>query len=131
MAPRTKKAEQPKGLSLVEKVAKFFELDKVEKAAKAEKEPLGTEFKTLWPDKGKQEVGDYIVVRGVQDRSKLNEDKLIQRLKELGFKNCIKKKEIVDSEEVERMIFDGKLPSSLLESCMDVQYVQTVSVKKA
>lgn len=128
--PRAKKTEKAPILTTEEKAAMYFELDSAEKKAKKAKEPIGASLKKEFDQKGTYEVGEYAIVRGIQERTKMDEDKLIAKLKELGFEQAIKTKEVVDEDLVEELIFQEKIPADLLESCVDVTYVHTLSIKK-
>lgn len=130
MAPRKKATEQPQVMTLEQKAAKYYELDKQEKDAKKAKTPIGDEFKSLYPTKGQYEAGEFMIVRGTQERTNMNEERLIQKLKDLGFNEAIATKEVPNQEVIESLIYEGKLPAEVLQSCVDVQYVQTVQVKK-
>lgn len=131
MTPRKKKEDAPKVMTLEEKAAKYFELDQQEKTAKKAKTPIGDEFKTIFPGKGTFEAGAFNIVRGTQERTSMNEEKLIQKLKDLGLEQAITTKEIPNQEVIESLLYDGTITADLLQSCVDVNFVQTVSVKKA
>ena len=79
-------------------------------------------------------AGEYIAVLSIQDRSSMNEERLIQWLKKNGFsKGIIKKKEYVDGKALENAIYKGEIPEdkvSEMESCKDPNDVKVLNVKK-
>lgn len=79
-------------------------------------------------------TGSYQATLSSQDRSTINEDRLIEWLKthKLG-KGIIKKKEYVDSDALENAIYNGVIPQDLvadMNSCKDIRIISVLTVKK-
>lgn len=64
------------------------------------------------------------------ETDKYNEVLLLQYLKEGGFSNCIKTKEYVDMNELEKHIYAGVLDEQVLKKFKDVEYKQALYYKR-
>lgn len=77
---------------------------------------------------------DYIATLSIQDRSTMNEEKLIEWLKKNKFeKGIVKKKEYVDSEALEKAIYNEVIPADKvgdMDVCKEPKDVQVLTVKK-
>ncbi len=72
----------------------------------------------------------YNVTCKAIETPKLNEDLLIQKLKEMGFTSCIKTKEYVDMDELEAAVYAGKVDGKLLKDCKSVSVSYRLNVYK-
>lgn len=87
---------------------------------------------------GLQELGvaEFITDTGltakmnVQKRESFNDEKLIQRLKELGATGAIKTVEVVDYDRLEDAIYNDELDATKLSDCKEVKEVVTLKVTK-
>ncbi len=115
-------------------IREYYQLDQTEKTAKKEKKPLNTEIKRIMKQ---EEIKDILVdkkIKAVYIEKQLqttDEVKLIQRLKDLGADNCIKKIEVVNEEALEDALYTGKISHAMLEDCFGVKIIPTLTVKKA
>lgn len=66
----------------------------------------------------------------VQNRESFNEDKLIEKLKELDGTSAIKTKEYVDMDELEDLIYNGQIDASELTPCKVSKEVITLKVSE-
>lgn len=110
----------------------YMEAKEEEKAAKEHAKRLNDLVKSRLKAMGT----DVIEVDGIQakiieqDRSKMDEKKLVWRLKELGLNEAIKVVEQPDDNAIEGLIYNGKLSPNELESCMEKKIIQTLRVKR-
>lgn len=78
--------------------------------------------------------GGFQVTLAMQDRSTMNEDRLIQWLKDNKFnKGIVKKKEYVDTDALEKAIYNGDIPVDKvaeMDMCKDEKLVSVLTVKK-
>lgn len=59
-----------------------------------------------------------------------NEDKLLAKIKSLGFVDCVKTVEVVDMEKLESLIYDNELDPSELASCKETKVTPTLKLTK-
>lgn len=78
----------------------------------------------------KVETNDYVLSYIIQNRVTINEPKLIDRLKLLGFSRAIVLVEKVDSDVVESLIYNGELAPADVEDCNEYKEVETLKVTK-
>lgn len=76
------------------------------------------------------EGDEYNVKCTAIQSSKLNEDKLLTKLKEIGFTECIKTKEYVDTEMLESAVYAGKLDAKILADCKETSTTYRLNVYK-
>lgn len=67
----------------------------------------------------------------ISEKESFVEDALIEKIKALGVKGIIKKKEYVDMEALENAIYNGKLNAAELASCQEKKQVVTLRVSRA
>ena len=91
-----------------------------------------TRIKSLMIESGETKaIGDeYNVVCKAIETSKLNEEVLINKLKEIGFTDCIKTKEYVDIEMLEAAVYAGKIDASVLADCKETNVTYRLNVYK-
>lgn len=65
----------------------------------------------------------------IQKRQDFNDEKLLQKIKELGFNNIVKTKEYVDMDGLENLIYNGELDGSAIADCRIIKEVETLRVK--
>ena len=76
------------------------------------------------------EVGDLVATINHQDRSSLNPDKLLEKMKKLGHTKVIKTVEKVDETAVEDLIYKGELKPEDIADCLESKIVKVFTVKK-
>ena len=64
----------------------------------------------------------------VQNRQTLNEDKLLELIKNIDRQDLIKTKEFVDMDLLEKAIYNGEIDAGDLDSCMTSKEVVTLKV---
>lgn len=118
---------------ILQKVGKYTELDASIKKLETEKKPLNADIKDFMRGNGLKEiqVGNAKVVFGKQERVSMNEDKLMERVRELGLTSVIKTVEVVDHDALQEMIYAGALSAAQIEDCIERKEVETLSVKGA
>lgn len=105
--------------------AQIKELDETDKA-------LNKQIKTTMSDNDLTDFteGDINVKLTTQRRSNTNSEMLVEKLKSLGYTNCIKTIEVPNENEIENLIYNGKLPADLLTSCTTTTEVRVLKIKK-
>lgn len=124
-------------------VENYFELKDEQKDLESRLKPLRAQIEEYMSsvDSDVANIGDYNVSYKASERCTLNEEKLLQRIKELADKeedpdakqtllSCIKLVEKVDQEFIEELIYDDVLDSKLLEDCTEVKEYWTLIVSK-
>lgn len=113
------------------KVKMYAELDTQEKAIKKQKDPLNKSIKEEMKSKGlsKFEHENIVVDYSVQERTSMNEDRLVMKLKSLGFDEAIKTVEVPDQAVIESLIYEGKLSPIELDDCIEKKRVEVLKVK--
>lgn len=82
-------------------------------------------------DLDKFETSEGLIAKiSTQKRESFNEEKLIQRLKELKITTPIKTVEIIDYEELENVIYNNELDATKISDCKQVKEVTTLRVSK-
>lgn len=114
-------------------VQEYFVFDQQEKAAKDAKKPLNAIIKDEMKSRDVKtvNVGDIKVTYAIQDRSDIDKDKLVAKLKELGLTDAIKTVEVPDDAIIERMIYNEQLDPAIVQSCVIPKFVETLTVKGA
>lgn len=83
----------------------------------------------LEEEKGKAYKVNYYV----QKRESINEDKALEILKKAGIVRCVKTVEVLDSDELEKMLYNGEVPADVisdLNTCRTVKQVPALKVSK-
>jgi hypothetical protein len=119
------------------KIERYYELDQEEKSAKKQKEPLNTDIKSFMKKtkSGELTVGEVQASFQIQERTSMNEEALVKKLKSLirkdkSLKDLVVKKEVPNMKMVEDLIYNGSLDAQMLESCVEKKHVEVLSVKK-
>lgn len=119
-------------MNLNETIKDYFKLDQQEKQAKAKKEPLNKMIKAEFKAQGI----NYIIHEGIkadvkqQTKSTVNEDKLLQKLKDLGLTECIKVVEVPDLDKIEEMLYHEQLDPQIIADCTTTQIIDVLTVKE-
>lgn len=77
------------------------------------------------------DTGKVVATYGVQERTSMNRDKLLKRLKDLGLQEAIKTVEVPNETVVEDLIYKGHLDASKIQDCIEVKEVEVLRIKKA
>lgn len=75
-------------------------------------------------------VGDLSAVFQVQERTSMNSEKLLQRLRDLGLTQAIKTIEAPDENVLEDLIYRGELDAGLISDCNESSLVEVLKVTK-
>ena len=78
----------------------------------------------------KAEGSEYHVTCKLIESSKLNEEVLLNKLKEIGFIDCIKTKEYVDIDMLESAVYQGKVDAKILSDCKEVSTTYRLNIYK-
>lgn len=85
----------------------------------------------------KEELPEMVTSDGIKatcsisEKESFVEDALIEKIKSLGVKGIVKKKEYVDMEALENAIYNGTLNAAELASCQEKKQVVTLRVSRA
>lgn len=133
--PRKKLVEE-NTMSLDELVVNYCqhkeESDKVGKLAKEE----NTKIKDIMSKQKLSEYtsGDYTVKYSEVESNKMNEDKLLEVLKKHGITSVIKTTEYVDSDLLEKALYNNEVPKEVqleIAGCNEIKVTQKLTYKKA
>lgn len=111
----------------------FYEDKKHLDGYKKSTDKYNKEIKELMQELGTTEFGTdtgLIAKMNIQKRESFNENKLIDRLKDLDIITPIKTIEVVDMEELENVIYNGQLDASKITDCKQIKEVITLKVSK-
>ena len=117
---------------LDQSIQEYYKYDKSEKDAKKFKKPLNEQIKSFMKEikSSVYTAGNVKAIFKTQERTKLNEDKLLAKLNDLGRSDCIVMKPTVDVDKVEDLIYKGELDGKILSDCIEVKHVETLTVKE-
>ena len=112
-------------------VNRYHEVDSKLKSLEKIKKPLNSEIKTLMLEQNlsKFESEDAVAVYKSYEKTSINPDMLLRQLKEQGITEAIITTEVADVGKVEELISKGKLDPIILESCLKIVPVQSLTVK--
>ncbi len=116
---------------LKELVHEFFKHDQLAKQEAKLADPLKAKIKDAMSEFG---IGEFehdgvAAVYSVQERTNPNGEKLLQRLRELGFEQAIKTVETVDTAVLERLIYDSEIDTEAIADCFTTNKVAVLTVK--
>lgn len=109
----------------------YIKLKEEEKRISNDSKKLNKKIKEYFDTQGTAElvVGDNVIVKQVQDRSTMNEDKLLNKLKQLGKTSAIKTKEYVDVEVVDNLLYKGDISTNDIIDCINNKQVTMIRIK--
>lgn len=111
----------------------FYEDKKQLDTYKKSTDEYNKEIKKLMNELNKTEFetdSGLVAKINIQNRESFNEDKLIEKLKELKGNTAIKTKEYVDMDELEDLIYNGYIDAAQLSSCKVSKEVVTLKVSE-
>jgi hypothetical protein len=119
-----------KSFDLDSAVVKYHELNEQSKGLKKQLDPINKDIKAYMKEErlSKYEAGDIKVAFSVQERTTMNEDALVEKLKALGLTEAIKTVEKPNEEVIEHLLYEGKLAASELESCVEKKFIEVLKV---
>lgn len=112
---------------------RYYNLNELKSSTEKELKPINKEIKDLMESINLEKMettNGFKIEIGTQNRSKVNEDKLVQLLKMKGFTDAIKTVEVPDEQIVERLVYTGELTADEYSTCIDKQIVKTLKIKK-
>lgn len=130
--PKDKEIPRYNSAEFSEAVLKYVEGKDNEKALKSRLETLNNGIKLYMSTNAMQtaSANDIEITLRETETVKYNEIMLLQYLKEKGFTNCVKTKEYVDMNELERHIYAGAIDSADLDKFKDREYKQALYYKR-
>ena len=118
---------------LNEMIKNFYEDKQTADHFKKIAEDFNSSIKKLFTELNKNEFetdNGLVAKMNVQKRESFNEEKLLEKLKELGVNTPIKTIEVVDMDELENVIYNGQLDASNISDCREIKEVITLKVSK-
>lgn len=108
------------------------ESDKFSKLAKEE----NTKIKDIMSTQKISEYtsGEYTVKYSEVESNKMNEDRLLEVLKQHGIQSVIKTVEYVDSDLLEKALYNNEIPEEVqleIAGCNEIKVTQKLTFKKA
>lgn len=115
---------------LKELVFKFAKIDAEQKRLKKLGDPLKNKIKKYMLQNGLDTFKEGPVTASfkIQERTSMNEDKLVSKLKSLGLFEAIKTVEVPDQAVIEELIYEGKLDPIELDDCIIRKNVEVLRV---
>lgn len=116
-------------------IQRYGDLNEQAKQIKKEMEPLNASIKSIMvtrlagQDKVRVDAGNYTAEMVIQRRRSMDQEKLVAKLKMLGFTQAIRTVEVPDEKVIEDLIYNGQLPAAELADCIREQEVQVLTVK--
>ena len=84
-----------------------------------------TIIKALMKEEG---LNDYTAKISIQQRQTLNEDKLLDVIKDMDRPDLIKTKEYVDMDLLEKALYNGEIDANDIDICMNTKEIVTLKV---
>lgn len=100
----------------------------IEKKVKAGNEAIKSIFSSVGINS--YAAGGYVANMTATERVKFDEDALLSKIKELGVKGIVKKKEYVDEDALESAIYNGTINAADLASCQIISTTYALRIKK-
>lgn len=111
-------------------LSEIYEAYKAKKLAFDQAKKEEEKYKALLKDamaeakeKDYTDADGYRFERIVQNRNKIDEEKLLEQLHQRGLQSCIKTVEAVDEEATLKAVENGELPQEVLADCLTVTEV--------
>lgn len=117
-------------MNFEDNVQEYYEKNSQKLLLEKQIKPLNEAIKKEMNDDLKKDIGNYEIKIITQDRSKVNESKLIALLKELDLNHAIKMVETIDEAMIERLIYSGDISQEDYAKCIDQKYVKTLKIIK-
>lgn len=111
----------------------YFENNENLKQAKKTYEKMNGEIKQALNVIGKDDVqhGEYKASRRVQERNDgMDEEKLVAILEEMGLEEALETVKRPREDVLQKMIYEGRIPASALEGCVNIKKVEVLTVRK-
>ena len=113
----------------------YIQIKKQADDYKKQVDKLNAQIKSIMEQEGLEVVinGTDKISKVVQERQSLNEERLIPIAHEFGVTEIIKTKEYIDTDVLEKMIYNEQLDNSFLdelEDCIDIKHVVTLRIGK-
>ena len=109
----------------------YWILSKRLKEIENEKNVLNKVIKSYFDNKpGVYQIGNYVANIYEQDRSKMDEEKLVKLLKSKGLHDCLKLVISFEEDKVEEALYKGQLTPEELSECIVPNKVLSLLVKK-
>ena len=113
-------------------VKQYFELIKQKSEIEKQIKPLNESYKrSMSADNQTEFIEDgYKLELKEQDRSKMNNERLVALLKKKGYPTAIEIKLVAKEDVVETLVFEGKITPAELDSCIDKNIIKVLTVKE-
>ena len=111
----------------------YYELNETKNRVTKELKPINEEIKSSLAEVGLSKLdteNGYRIEIGTQNRSTVDEEKLVALLKLKGFNEAIKTIEVPDEALVERLVFSGELSPEEYSACINQKIINTLTIKK-
>lgn len=113
------------------KLSEYYRLNSQIKELNDAKNRLNKEFKDMLGNTpGQLQAGGFIAKLYAQDKSRMNEEKTLELLRNKDLTDCIKIKETIDEEALEAALYRGEVSQQELDNCVDVNIVLALTVKR-
>lgn len=111
-------------------VFKFAKIDAEQKRLKKLGDPLKDKIKKYMNQNGLDTFKEGPVTASfkIHERTSMNEDKLLSKLKSLGLSEAIKTVEVPDQAVIEELIYEGRLDPIELDDCIIRKNVEVLRV---
>ena len=122
-------------MTLKKQIDEYGRLKAMADAYKKDADACNKKIKALMAkDNLEEECGEqYKVIYYVQNKQSLNEEKALDILKRAGVTKCVKTVEVLDSDALESMLYNGELPNEVvteLATCRSSKQVPALKVTK-
>lgn len=89
-----------------------------------------SEIKRIMEDNGYDAYSTehYTAKLSVQHRQTMNEDKLLDVIKSIGRDDLIKTREYVDTDLLERAIYNGEIQAEAFKECVTIKDIPTLKI---
>lgn len=127
----TQPAEIPDKKTNPTDIERYYELVAKIKQLEDEKKVMNKVIKSYFNNTpGIYKVNGYKVNIYEQDRSKVDQDMLVEILKKKGLNDCLKVVVIPDEDKVEEALYCGRLTQQELEPCLQVRKSLSLLITK-
>lgn len=111
----------------------YYTLNETKNQVTKELKPINEEIKNSLAEINLKKLdteNGYRIEIGSQNRSTVDEEKLVALLKLKGFNEAIKTIEVPDEALVERLVFSGELSPEEYSACINQKIISTLKIKK-